>query len=195
MKILLASGSPRRAQLLSEVGIEYRVLVTNVSEDFDESIPPELISEQIAKRKALAAKDSARDGEFVLAADTSVVIDGEILGKPCDEADARRMLRLLSGKTHTVYTGIAVICNGKTVTAHEATQVIFESLDDGLIDSYVSTKSPLDKAGAYGIQGYGQALVRGIKGDYFNVMGLPLNLLFKILKNEFNVPMLSWLEL
>ena len=193
MKILLASGSPRRAALLSEVGFDYRVVVTNVSEDFDKNSSAELISEEIAKRKALAAIPYANDGEYILAADTSVVIENEILGKPKDEADARRMLSLLSGKSHTVYTGIAIVHNGKTVSAHEATEVLFENLDDEIISGYISTKAPFDKAGAYGIQGYGQALVKGIKGDYFNVMGLPLNLLFKLLNKEFGISPLSWL--
>ncbi len=193
MKILLASGSPRRAALLSEVGMDFRVVVTNASEDFDKSLPAELISERIAQRKALAALEYADDDEYVIAADTSVVVDSKILGKPKDAADARRMLTLLSGRSHTVYTGVAVIHNGKTVTSHESTSVEFENLDDELINSYISTNAPFDKAGSYGIQGYGQALVKGIKGDYFNVMGLPLNLLFKILKKDFNVSPLSWI--
>ena len=194
MKILLASGSPRRAALLIEVGMDFRVVITNASEDFDESATPEQICEEIAKRKALAALEFANEGEYVVAADTSVVINGQILGKPKDEDDARRMLMLLSGKSHTVYTGIAVSHNGKTVTAHEGTTVQFEKLDNELIDTYIATKAPLDKAGAYGIQGLGQALVKGIVGDYFNVMGLPLNLLFKVLKDEFETAPLSWLN-
>lgn len=194
MKILLASGSPRRAALLSEAGMDFRVVVTNVSEDFDEDTPPELISELIAERKAVAALKYAKNDEYIIAADTSVVINGKILGKPKDEADARRMLTLLSGKSHTVYTGVSVIHGTKTVTSHESTTVEFEKLDNELIESYTATKTPLDKAGAYGIQGYGQALVKGIKGDYFNVMGLPLNLLFKILKYDFNIPPLSWIK-
>lgn len=193
MKILLASGSPRRAQLLTEAGIDFRVLVTNVNEDFDENMSAEFISEEIAKRKALAAIEFAKEDEYIIAADTSVVINGEILGKPADKADAKRMLTLLSDSQHTVYTGVAVIHNKKIVTAHEATAVEFDKLDDELINNYIATNEPFDKAGAYGIQGYGQALVKGIKGDYFNVMGLPLNLLFKILKNDFNIATLSWL--
>ncbi len=193
MKILLASGSPRRAQLLTEAGIDFRVLVTNVNEDFDENMSAEFISEEIAKRKALAAIEFAKEDEYIIAADTSVVINGEILGKPADKADAKRMLTLLSDSQHTVYTGVAVIHNKKIVTAHEATAVEFDKLDDELINNYIATNEPFDKAGAYGIQGYGQALVKGIKGDYFNVMGLPPNLLFKILKKDFNIATLSWL--
>ncbi len=194
MKILLASGSPRRAMLLAEMGMDFRVLVTNVSESIDENTPASLVSERIAERKALAASKYANDDEFVIAADTSVVVNEKIFGKPQNKSDAKQMLTALSGICHTVYTGVAVIHKGKTVTAHEATAVEFDKLDDELIEAYIATKEPFDKAGAYGIQGYGRALVKGIKGDYFNVMGLPLNLLFKILKDDFGISPLSWLK-
>ena len=121
--------------------------------------------------------------ETVIGADTVVSIDGEILGKPHDEADAWRMLELLSGRTHSVFTGVAVISNGKLTTFAEETRVTFFPLDDREIARYIAAGEPFDKAGAYGIQGAGALLVKGIEGDYYNVMGLPAGRLYRLLKS------------
>ena len=121
--------------------------------------------------------------ETVIGADTVVSIDGEILGKPHDEADAWRMLELLSGRTHSVFTGVAVISNGKLTTFAEETRVTFFTLDDREIARYIAAGEPFDKAGAYGIQGAGALLVKGIEGDYYNVMGLPAGRLYRLLKS------------
>ena len=179
---------------MKAAGIDFRVVITNADESYNVNDLPNIICENIAKNKALSAKSFAEKDEYILAADTSVVINGKILGKPANALNAKEMLLSLSGKSHLVYTGIAVIHNDKIVTAHESTEVQFEDITESLIDRYIKTGTPFDKAGAYGIQGYGQALVKNINGDYFNVMGLPLNLLFHVLENDFQVEPLSWLE-
>ncbi len=194
MKVLLASGSPRRVELLKGCGFDVKVHPSGADESYGDLTNPEEIAKLLALRKAQAVRDIAEDGEYIIAADTSVVTDGMILGKPKDAADARRMLKLLSGRTHEVYTGIAVIKDGRASTACEITEVHFAELSDGMISDYIKTGEPLDKAGAYGIQHYGAALVEGINGDYFNVVGLPLNRLFRILSDDFGVRPLSWLE-
>ena len=126
------------------------------------------------QKNARAVMDRAGDGRTVLAADTVVAVDGRVLGKPGDEAEAAEMLAALSGREHTVYTGVTVCRGGETVTEHEATAVRFRPLTGEEIAAYVATGEPMDKAGAYGIQGYGALLIQGISGDYYNVMGLPV---------------------
>lgn len=181
-KIVLASASPRRRALLSDLGLSFAVEPAR----FDESQVTD--GDPVARAKALAdgkALDVAgrHPDALVIGADTIVVIDGTILGKPEDEEDARRMLRLLSGRTHRVYTGVSLrhLASGRHALEVEATDVTFGPLTDEQIARYVATGEPMDKAGAYGIQGYGATLVRGIHGCYFNVVGLPLYRLARML--------------
>lgn len=178
-RLVLASGSPRRAQLLREAGFDPRVMPQDVDET---PLPGEKaydLVDRLASLKAHAALAQARPGDLILAADTTVALEGEKLGKPADEAEARQMLRRLSGHGHDVYTAVHLILVGEDGSTHESstrelTHVTFFDLAEDEIESYVATGEPLDKAGAYGIQGIGRALVRDIDGDYFNVVGLPV---------------------
>lgn len=192
MKILLASGSPRRIELMRGAGFDVRVAASGVDESFDENLPACEIAKELALRKASAVVPDF--DEYTVGADTSVVIDGKILGKPHSAENAKEMLSELSGRTHEVYTGVAVIHGGKSFVSYDVTKVKFAKLSPELIDRYVATGEPMDKAGAYGIQHFGPVLVEGIEGDYFNVMGLPLHTLFDIFKNEFGIAPLSWLD-
>ena len=183
--IVLASNSPRRREILTQGGYEFTVDAADVDENLGIIDPAELV-EALSFKKAMAVADKYPD-KTVIGADTVVAIDGDILGKPIDESDAQNMLRELSGRTHQVVTGVTVVL--PTVdggrgheTFHEITDVTFYELSDDEIDTYVSTGEPLDKAGAYGIQGRGALLVERISGDYLNVVGLPLARLSRILK-------------
>ena len=182
MEIILASGSPRRRELLGQMGIRnFRTLTPDIDELSDRPLPPGRLVETISAEKARAVAAQAGPDALVIAADTVVALDGAVLGKPADPADARRMLAALSGRRHQVYTGFTVLRGGEAVTRSEATEVAFRPLSPGEIDAYVSTGEPLDKAGAYGIQGVGALLVERIRGDYFNVMGLPVCALGQVL--------------
>ncbi len=181
-KIVLSSNSPRRKELLGELGIDFEV---RVIEGIDETYPKELSVEEvpqyIAREKAGAYM--VGKNEVLLTADTVVVLDNEIMGKPHDEAYAMRMLRQLSGKTHQVITGVCLTTNDKQVTFADVTDVSFAELTDEEIKFYVDNFRPLDKAGAYGIQEWiGLAGVTGIKGSYFNVVGLPVHRVYAELK-------------
>ena len=181
-KIVLSSNSPRRKELLGELGIDFEV---RVIEGIDETYPKELSVEEVPQ---YIAREKARvyivdKDEVLLTADTVVVLGNEIMGKPHDEADAMRMLRQLSGKTHQVITGVCLTTNDKQVTFADVTDVSFAELTDEEIKFYVDNFRPLDKAGAYGIQEWiGLAGVTGIKGSYFNVVGLPVHRVYAELK-------------
>lgn len=178
--LVLASASPRRQELISIISNDVKIAPANVDECFSDEISAETVPEMLAVRKAAyVAKEFPAD--TVIGCDTSVIIDREILGKPADTGDAKRMLRLLSGKTHKVITGCAIFKNGRSLSFSETTEVTFYPLSDKEIDEYVATGEPMDKAGAYGIQGYGSLLVKGINGDYFNVVGLPVGKLNRML--------------
>ncbi len=171
-KIILASASPRRADLLRSLGVDFDVLVTDADETVGDVSAAEAVA-IIAGRKAEAASAVCAD-RIVVAADTVVAApDGEILGKPKDAADARRMLGLLSGKTHTVYTCVCVAGGGRIYSETVATDVAMYELDGRAVENYILTGEPFDKAGAYGIQSLGGVFVRSISGDYFNVTGMP----------------------
>lgn len=181
-RLILASGSPRRVELVREMGIEPVVLPQDVDET---PLPDEgarALVTRLAQLKATSALADAREGDIILAADTTVAIHNKELGKPAGEAEARAMLAELSGLTHEVYTGVCLIrvClirkgnPNQKVSFSEVTEVEFYDLSEEDIAAYVATGEPLDKAGAYGIQGLGRALVREIRGDYFNVVGLPV---------------------
>jgi len=183
-RVILASQSPRRRDLLTLVGIEHEVRPADIDERVLPGEKPDVHPERLARGKAAAlASRAAGTGDFVVvAADTIVVIDGQILGKPADAADAQRMLQRLAGRTHAVYTGVAVARDGRTVSGVERVEVTFRPLDDEEIAAYVATGEPMDKAGSYGIQGFGATIVERIDGDYFAVMGLPLVRLVALLR-------------
>jgi septum formation protein len=181
-KIILASASPRRKQLLEQMKLKFEVIPSNIFEDYQENREPEEVARDLAERKAT---DIARISEdsLVIGADTVVFLD-EILGKPKDEREALKILKKLSGKTHYVITGIAVIDSStkKLVVDHEKTAVKMKKISEEEIKAYISTGEPMDKAGAYGIQGLGSVFVEEIHGCYFNVVGLPISKLYSILK-------------
>ena len=182
--LLLASTSPRRHYLLREAGIPFDVVAPkDVAEDFPPGEPPE---ELVVRHALMKARSVAPDhpGRLILGADTVVVLDGKIYGKPADEAGARAMLAELVGQTHVVYTGLALVAasSGRELTEAEATEVTMRPLSAEEISSYVATGEPLDKAGAYAVQGRGALLVERVVGDYFNVVGLPLYRLSKMLE-------------
>lgn len=173
MKIILASASPRRKELLTLAGIEYEVVASQCEEILPDGITPDKAVEELARQKAEDV--FSRNPEcMIIAADTVVALGNTILGKPKDEDDAFNMLSSLSGRRHTVYTGVCIKTKDKTDIFHVATEVEFYDLTEKEIRDYIATKEPMDKAGAYGIQGKGFVLVKGIHGDYFNVVGLPL---------------------
>jgi len=176
--IVLASASPRRRELLALLGLTFEVAPADLDETWRNGEAPAAHAERLAREKAAAR---ARPGAVAIGSDTIVVIDGEILGKPRDAAEAAAMLRRLSGREHEVFTGVAVSFGGKAASGAARTVVRFRPLDDATIRAYVATGEPMDKAGAYGIQGYGAVLVERIDGDYFTVMGLGLVLLTGLL--------------
>lgn len=183
MRIVLASGSPRRRELLSVVGVkDFEVCPAEGEEKTEAGLAPSEIVKSLsaAKAREVAAKF---DGDTVIiAADTIVWAEGRVLGKPHGEDEAFKMLKALSGKTHEVYTGITLIKGGEALSCAECTKVEFRELNDDEINAYIATGEPMDKAGAYGIQGKASLMVKKIDGDYFNVVGLPLCLLGQMLK-------------
>lgn len=186
MRVILASGSPRRRELLTQIGIKYEVIVSNADEDVAEKNPAKMV-EELSYRKALAvANEHGLKDVIIIGADTVVANNGVILGKPEGEADAVRMLHELSGRGHEVYTGVTLLkITDKIIrkTFHECTRVNFYEMSDTEICEYVATKDPLDKAGAYGIQGFCARYISGIEGDYNNVVGLPIGRLYQEIKN------------
>lgn len=201
MKVILASSSPRRHELLKQIGLEYAACAPDdESEGSAEFTPPllhssvikdrkkkeaRMVVEKNALQKARAVSSRANGNELVIGADTIVLLDNEILGKPAHGEEARRMLEKLSGKTHFVVTGVSVIerASGRELVSSEVTEVTFRKLSESEIEGYVRSGEPLDKAGAYGIQGLGALLVKSIRGCYFNVVGLPLVCLSELLKD------------
>lgn len=173
MKIILASASPRRRELLTLAGVEYEVIPSECQEVLPDEITPHEAVKELARQKAEDVFKRRSDC-MIIAADTVVALGNTILGKPKDEEDAFNMLTSLSGKKHTVYTGVCIKTKEKTDIFYAATDVEFYELSEKEIRNYIATGEPTDKAGAYGIQGKGFVLVKGIHGDYFNVVGLPL---------------------
>lgn len=186
-KIVLASKSPRRAEILTAVGWEFEAVAANIDETRMETEDAITYVERLARSKAETVAKRISDHRLVLGADTVVVIEAEILGQPRDDEDARRMLNLLSGKWHEVVTGVALI-GAKEPTAvlvkHETTRVRFCEMTAEEIDWYVSTGEPSDKAGAYAIQGKGGIFIEEIQGDYFNIVGLPVRLLYEVMSDR-----------
>jgi septum formation protein len=182
VKVVLASGSPRRRQLLELIGIEHEVSPSNIDETIRPRETPRRHAERLAREKASAVA-SREPQRITVAADTIVVVNRKVLGKPRDEDDARRMLSMLSGREHTVITAVAVARGRKLRSAVEEVKVKFRRLRDDEIDAYIATGEPMDKAGAYGIQGFGATIVECVNGDYFAVMGLPLARLVTLLRD------------
>ena len=191
MKLILASASPRRKELMEMLRPDALEIVPAVGEErADPALPPDELVKALSRAKAAeVAARCAQADDAVIGADTIVVLDGAVLGKPRDEADAARMLRALSGRTHTVFTGITVQRGAKVLSHAERTEVRFRALSDAEIARYLATGEPLDKAGAYGAQGYASLFVEHLDGDFFNVMGLPLCALGKLL-NDLGVNLL-----
>jgi septum formation protein len=190
MKLILASKSPRRKEILENLGLEFEIITADTDESSDLCDPYALV-ELLAERKGLAVWEKltaeGRDlsDTVIISSDTVVSIDGKILGKPQDEADAKRMLSLLSGRAHEVVSGIFLISANQQGVAHEITQVEFDSLDEETILRYIHKTNPYDKAGAYAIQGLASAYIKGIKGDYFNVVGFPVHAFHKLYRKIF----------
>ena len=190
-KIILASGSPRRRELLTQIGIDFDVVTSNAEEIITKTYPRDIVCE-LSCLKAKAVYDMLKepqkdiDNSVIIGADTIVYCDGEILGKPADKEEAREMIYKLQGKSHMVYTGVTVIAkSGDMVSASsfaEGTKVNVAPMTENEIEAYISTDEPYDKAGAYGIQGLFGKFIEGIEGDYFNVVGLPVHRLYEELK-------------
>jgi septum formation protein len=188
-KWILASQSPRRRELLSRLVSEFEVIVDDSDEVLIPDELPEKTVRRLAEEKARNVAEKIQNDALILAADTVVVLNNQILGKPKDEEDAFHMLSALSGNWHQVFTGIAVLDakTGRCETAVEMTKVQFRALTEAEIRRYIESKEPMDKAGAYGIQDKGALLVEGIEGDYFNVVGLPLCRLGTLLRESFQI--------
>lgn len=188
--LILASSSPRRRELLQNLGISFAVKTSDVDETTAPGLSPEQVVTELSLRKAAAVAQQLTEG-IVLGSDTIVVFQGQILGKPVDEKDAFRMLSMLQGQEHTVYSGVALLdaVSKREEVAYSHTQVKIRPLSKTEIESYIATKEPMDKAGSYAIQGIGATIVEGITGDYFTVVGLPLCLTAKML-SRFGVSIL-----
>ena len=171
--IILASASPRRKEILELAGLKFDVMPSDAQEITTKTAPNEVVME-LASLKAKDIYKKSEKQSMIVGADTVVAYQGQILGKPTDEADAKRMLTMLSGQTHEVYTGVCVIEDGKTKTFYEETKVTFYEISDEQIDRYIKTGEPMDKAGSYGIQGKAAVFIKGIEGDYYNVVGFPI---------------------
>ena len=192
MNLILASKSPRRKEILEKLGVKFEIVTCETDEHTDEKDGKKYV-EEIAFRKGDAVRELLESkGEFtedkiILSCDTVVVsADGEIMGKPKDRADAKRMILAFSGKPHFVISGIALITKGKTIVTSETTTVFFDTVDELDVEKYLDTDEAYDKAGAYAIQGYASLWINGIEGDYFNVVGLPVKKLSDTLKKEYN---------
>lgn len=181
MRLILASESPRRRELLSMLGFPYEAIVSAVEETVPADIAPDALVETLALQKAEAVAQMHPDA-CVIGADTIVYIDGQIIGKPRDDADATRILGLLQGRAHAVYTGVAVLTPRGRDLRHDITRVTFAPMTEREIAWYVSTGEPRDKAGAYGIQGPGGIFVERVEGNYFTIIGMPLPLLYRMLR-------------
>ena len=179
-KLVLASGSPRRAEILERAGWPHEIIVAGIDETLLRNEDAAVYVQRLARSKAEEVA-SGLDHGLVLGADTTVVVANQILGQPADEADARRMLDLLNAKWHEVLTGVALVrVGGETRVAFESTRVRFAEMSDDEIDWYISTGEPFGKAGAYGIQGKASLFIEEIEGDYFNIMGLPIRLVYEL---------------
>jgi septum formation protein len=179
-KLVLASSSPRRAEILNRAGWPHEIVVAGIDESLEPDEEPAVYVQRLARSKAETVAQRLEEG-LVLGADTTVVVGAQILGQPRDEADARRMLHLLSGKWHDVLTGVALVrVGGEARVACEKTRVRFAEMNEAEIDWYIASGEPFGKAGAYGIQGKAALFTEEIEGDYFNIMGLPIRLVYEL---------------
>lgn len=195
MRIILASASPRRKELLRQIGLEFEIQVSQVEEVITQTQPGKVV-EELSSQKARAVVDALdeeeyKEGVLVIGADTVVAADGEILGKPKDESEAVKMLHFLSGRSHEVFTGVTLVYKKQgreriIKSFHERTAVVFYPMGDDEIAEYVATRDCMDKAGAYGIQGFCARYIKGIEGDYNNVVGLPVGRLYQEAKEMLN---------
>lgn len=190
MNFILASKSPRRSEILQNLGISFEIITAETDESSAER-DPYLLVEELSLRKGEAVRQMLRErgvdlkDTVIISSDTVVAVEGEILGKPRDAQDARRMLKLLSGRAHEVVSGICLLSEDRCGVSHEVTRVLFEDLDDETIKHYISRTNPYDKAGAYAIQGEASLFICGIEGDYFNVVGLPVHRLHILYREIF----------
>ena len=184
LRVVLASASPRRRELLRLVGIDHEVRPADIDESYLPGERPDAHAERLARGKAETIAAVLGPESVTIGSDTIVVVDGDVLGKPRDREHARQMLRRLSGRSHVVMTGVAVSWRGSTVSGVEQVGVTFRALSDDEIERYIDTGEPMDKAGAYGIQGFGATIVERVDGDYFAVMGLALNRLAGLLRES-----------
>ena len=182
-RVILASASPRRRELLRLVGIDHEIRPADIDESYLPGERPNAHAERLARSKAETIASVAGPEVVTIGSDTIVVVDGDVLGKPRDRHHAKEMLRRLSGRSHVVMTGVAVAWRGQTLSGVEEVGVTFRDLSDDEIDLYIDTGEPMDKAGAYGIQGFGATIVARVDGDYFAVMGLALNRLASLLRD------------
>ena len=184
-KIVLCSNSPRRKELMRGLGLDFQTrVIDGIDESYDKSLPGEDIAKIISEKKAESYKATMSSDELIITADTIVYVDGEVLGKPQDRLDAIRMLKMLSGKSHDVITGVCIQTQTKSTSFSVKTKVTFAQMTDDEINFYIDNHKPYDKAGAYGIQEWiGYIGVESIEGSYFNVMGLPVQKLYSVLKN------------
>ena len=180
--VILASKSPRRTELLNQIGIDHIVIPSTVDEKVDYSLSFDEIAKSISRQKGLDVFKN-HPNDIVISADTIVCIDDKVLGKPKDRPDAFNTLRLLSGRSHLVVTGVCILKGSKQINFAEATKVYFDNLTDEEINEYLDTNDPFDKAGSYGIQGIFARHITKIEGDFFNVMGLPVHRVYKALQN------------
>ena len=186
--LILASGSPRRRQLLSEAGFTFEVRTVDVEETYPETLRPQQVAEYLAKKKNEANRKIANIGEVIITSDTTVVLENEVLGKPQDELEAKNMLQKLANQWHEVISGVAISSSTKYVSFSEETRVLLAPLAEQEINYYIHQFTPYDKAGAYGIQEWiGRIAVERIEGSYDNVIGLPVQRVYQTLVKEFNV--------
>ena len=193
MKYILASASPRRKEILKSIGLKFSIIVADADES-SETRDPVTLTKELASKKGLAVKDKLiQEGNYdahtvIISADTVVVCDGEILGKPKDRANAERMLRMLSSRTHDVVSGVALTYGDKTVTDASVTHVTFDVIEEDFLARYLDSSEPYDKAGAYAVQGVASVIVSKLEGCYFGVVGLPINCLVNLAKKN-NIPL------
>ncbi|WFD11448.1 Maf family protein [Tepidibacter hydrothermalis] len=189
MNIVLASASPRRKELLSNLNFDFEIMKSNIEEFVNDKDRPESVAMSLSFQKAIDIANKTSENNIVIGADTIVVLDEKILGKPEDEQDAFNTLAQLSGKYHKVITGVCVLrlSDNKKIVDYEVTKVKMREFSEDEIKRYIKTGEPMDKAGSYAIQGYGSLLVEKINGDYFNVVGLPVSKLGQILYRHFDV--------
>lgn len=181
---ILASASPRRRELLTQIGLEFEVMASDADEDIKEKLSPGELVERLSRIKAEEVKARIEGNRGVIGSDTIVYHNSEVLGKPKDKDDAFRMLKSLSGATHSVFTGVTIILPEETIVFHNETKVTFDTLSDEEILKYIESGEPMDKAGAYGIQGLGGAFVTSIEGEYANVVGFPIGEFSHILRER-----------